>query len=227
MPENIGATARAMMNFGLKDLLLVAPRDGWPNKRAYELASHAAPVLDNAKLFATTQEAVAGFKRIYAATARNREMVKPVFTPDEGTKKIVDEALPTAILFGPERTGLTNEDVAIADSIITIPTSDLASLNIAQSVVVLAYQWFVNESNIGVSTQDNLNNKSPFVSKEELQGFFNHLESMLDNVDFWKVPEKKEKMWMNLQNIFTRNNLTEQEVRTLRGVIAELYRSKN
>jgi tRNA/rRNA methyltransferase len=129
------------------------------------------------------------------------------------------EDIPTAILFGPERTGLTNEDVTLADGIITIPTAELASINVAQSVVIIAYQWF--QAN---QQQDNsgLSAKSPFASKKELQGFFDHLERKLDEVDFWKVYEKKNKMWMNLQNIFTRTNLTEQEVRTLHGVIAEL-----
>lgn len=244
MPENIGAAARAMMNFGLNELRLVAPREPFPNKRAYDLAGNASAILDNAKLFDSTQEAVADRERVYASTARPREMVKPVYTPAEATTLMVQENIKAAILFGPERTGLSNEDTTIADGIITIPTAELASLNIAQSVVVIAYQYLqteilsrerggvlhddlageISQSEIGGGAPPSisLNNKSPFVSKEELQGFLNRLEHKLDDADFWNVPEKKQKMWMNLQNIFTRANLTEQEVRTLQGVIRDL-----
>ncbi len=222
LPENIGAAARAMKNFGLSELRLVAPREPFPNKRAYDLAGHAPEILDNAKLFQTTREAVADMKKVYAATARSREMVKAVYTPAESSGLIAKEKVPAGILFGPERTGLTNEDVTIADSVITIPTAnEFTSLNVAQSVVVIAYQLFQSTCNLEHAT-GNLIHKSEFASKEELQNFFNHLERRLDEVDFWKVAEKKPKMWLNLQNIFTRASLTEQEIRTLHGVLAAL-----
>ncbi len=224
MPENIGAAARAMMNFGLDTLRLVAPLAPWPHARAYDLAGHASPILDNATVFATTCEAVADCTYVYAATARSREMVKPVFTPAEAVTNIHADSAPTAILFGPERTGLTNDDVASANAIITIPTaSDHTSLNIAQSVVVVAYQWF--HAQLPDKYGDNLVHKSALATQAELQGFFDHLEQSLDTVDFWKVPEKKPKMWLNLRNIFARAQLTEQEVRTLHGVIAALQES--
>ena len=233
LPENIGAAARAMKNFGLGELRLVAPREEWPNKRAYDLAAHAGDVLDNAKVYATTREAVADRQRVYASTARSREMVKAVMTPAEGAAKIASEPLPTAILFGPERTGLTNDDVTIADVVITIPTaSELSSLNIAQSVVVLSYEWFVVSSPATITTATTgplaspLVHKSEFATKDDMQVLFDHLERSLDAVDFWKVADKKPKMWMNLRNIFTRADLTEQEVRTLHGVIAELSRKQ-
>lgn len=235
MPENIGAAARAMMNFGLHDLRLVAPREEWPNKRAYDLAGHGAPVLDTAKTFASTREVIGDFKRIYAATARSREMVKQVMTPKEAMQRIRQEAVPAAILFGPERTGLVSDDVAIADAIITIPTaSELTSLNVAQSVVVVAYEWYCHSGEgrnllpyegmeVPASAgTPSLIHKSPFATKEELQVLFDHLERELDATDFWKVPEKKTKMWLNLRNIFARASLTDQEVRTLHGVIASL-----
>ena len=223
LPENIGATARAMSNFGLGKLYLVKPREAFPNKRAYDLAGHAAFILDNAKLFATTQEAISGFERVYAATARNREMVKPVYTPLQAAGHIEQEKRTTAILFGPERTGLTNEDTNIADGIITIPTSsEFSSLNIAQSVVVIAYQWLQVAITSDAHSANKLNNKSELATKGELLNFFDHLERRLDAVNFWKVPEKKEKMWTNLQNIFARNSLTEQEIRSLHGVISSL-----
>lgn len=219
LPENIGATARAMKNFGLKELRVVAPREKFPSKRTYDLASHAADIIDNAKLFETTRESIEDIKMVYAATARSREMVKPVFAPPEATVKMVKENVKTAILFGPERTGLSNEDVTAADRIITIPTaSEMTSLNIAQSVVVIAYQWLLSSSKS--SHKSFTPAKSALATKKELQGFFDHLERRLDEVDFWKVYEKKNKMWMNVQNIFMRANLTEQEVRTLHGIIA-------
>ena len=227
MPENIGATARAMRNFGLSELYLVAPREPFPNKRASDLAAHAADILDNAKVFSTTREAVAQFSRIYAATARNREMVKPIYTPLQAAGVLLEENQKAAILFGPERTGLSNEDTHIADAIITIPTApEMASLNIAQSVVVVAYQWFQISLQTPETAADRLNNKSALATKEELQNLFDHLERRLDSSDFWKVPEKKEKMWTNLKNIFTRNSLTEQEVRSLHGMIAALQEGK-
>lgn len=222
MPENIGAAARAMLNFGLKRLILVAPREPFPNKRAYDLAGSAANILDEATVFEHTKEAVAGFARIYASTARNREMVKPVYTPAQAAGLIEKDSIPAAILFGPERTGLTNDDSAIADGIITIPTSsEFSSLNIAQSVVVIGYQWFQVAQQTSL-LPELLNNKSEFASKGEIQGFLDHLERRLDKADFWKVPQKKQKMWINLQNMFARNQLTEQEVRSLHGVIASL-----
>lgn len=230
MPENIGAAARAMMNFGLRELRLVAPREEWPNKRAYDLAAHAGTILDGALLYATTAEAVADFDRVYAATARPREMVKPVFTPADASRKMLESQRRCAILFGPERTGLTNEDVTGADAIITIPTApNLASLNVGQSVVTIASQWYHHyalsqESAAALPSTgpdaSPVGSKSPYATKAEIQGFFDHLERELDAVDFWKVAEKKPKMWMNLRNIFTRAELTEQEVRSLHGVVA-------
>lgn len=229
LPENIGAAARAMMNFGLSDLRLVAPREEWPNKRAYDLAGHAAPILDAARVFATTREATSDMHRVYAATARSREMVKPVLNPQEAMEAVHSEDVPTAILFGPERSGLTNDDVTCADSIITIPTeSALASLNIGQSVVVIAYQWLQSgghtQSGKGTTgpNASPVSPKNPFATKEELQVFYDHLERALDDVNFWKVADKKPKMWLNLRNIFARASLTNQEVRSLHGVIAEL-----
>lgn len=222
LSENIGAAARAMKNFGLSQLRLVAPRDAFPNKRAYDLAANAADILDSAKVYATTREATADLERVYASTARSREMVKAVYTPSEGVVRMEEEKLSVGILFGPERTGLTNDDVSICDAVITISTAELASLNIAQSVVVMAYEWFRLRGALPEGGVGRLVHKSEFASKKELQGFFDHLERRLDEVDFWKVYEKKQKMWINLQNIFSRANLTEQEVRTLHGVIAAL-----
>ncbi len=253
LPENIGAAARAMMNFGLGELRLVAPREAWPHERAYDLAGSASSILDNARVFPTLKDAVADRQYVYAATARGREMMKPVFIPHDAMKNIGEKAQENvAFLFGPERTGLSNDDLAIADAIITIPTApSLASLNVGQSVVVLAYEYFTSfrrkpESQASVlaldpavKPQDDevnrtttsadaslVGQRNPPATKQELQGFLDRLERELDAVDFWKVDDKKPKMWLNLRNIFTRNSLTEQEVRTLHGVMAELIRGR-
>jgi tRNA/rRNA methyltransferase len=171
--------------------------------------------------------------RTYAATARARELTKPVYSPAEAMVRIHAENVPTAILFGPERTGLTNDDVTGADAIITIPTaSELSSLNIGQSVVVLAYAWLI-AGDSGLRRDDEAKGttgpaasphapKAPPATKSELEHLFAHLERELDATDFWKVDDKKHKMWLNLRSIFARNNLTDQEVRTLHGVIASL-----
>lgn len=243
LPENIGAAARAMMNFGLGELRLVSPREAWPHERAYDLAGSASAILDNAKMYPTLKEAVADRLYVYAATARGREMIKPVFTPQDAMQHMNGQDK-VALLFGPERTGLSNDDLAIADAIITIPTAPtLASLNVGQSVVVLAYEWYqafgeldnarkrgsvpLQQRGTTGPESSSLGEKNPPATKQELQGFLDRLERELDAVDFWKVDDKKPKMWLNLRNIFTRNELTEQEVRTLHGVMAELIRGRH
>ena len=253
--ENIGAAARAMMNFGLRELRLVMPRDGWPNKRAYEMSSGASEILDRAKLFDSTADAVADLHRLYATTARNREKAKPVAVP-EFAVKAMDAALEAGervgILFGPERTGLVNEDVVRCDHILTIPIHPHhPSLNIAQSIVVVAYEWFCHYSRTprGLAELENLplpqtnergnitvgqwyqNNpdssvlplgKTEIATNQEVQGFFDHLESELDKGDFFKSADKKPKMWRNIRNMFMRSSLTSQDIRTLRGIIRSL-----
>ena len=220
MPENIGAAARAMMNFGLSALRLVSPREQFPDQRAYDLAGHASEILDNTKVFANVADAVADMQVLYATTARRRDLQKSEYTPLKAAQAIAEQGLKTAILFGPERTGLENEDLKLVDAIITIPTAGgLASLNIAQSVVVIAYQLF----DLSLKADATLDSSaSEPANKSELQGLFDHLERKLDEVNFWKVPTKKAKMWQNLQSIFARSKLSEQEVRSLHGVIATI-----
>jgi tRNA/rRNA methyltransferase len=225
--ENIGAAARAMANFGLTDLRLVAPRDGWPNDKAFQMASGAQHILERARLFHATREAVADLDLLMGTSARDRRMIKPVVAPRDAMSRLI--SMPgrrSGILFGAERTGLTNEDVALCDHLIAIPTSpDYASLNIAQALVVIAYEWFTaqppadsRKGTTGPFSNRVLQPARP-ATQEELQGFLDHLEQELNAADFWKNPAKKPVMWLNLRNIFTRNALTEQEVRTLRGVV--------
>lgn len=237
--ENIGAAARAMMNFGLRDLRLVAPRDGWPNDDAIRMAAHATSILDDAKLFDSTREALADIRIAYGTTARGRDMPKPVYETQEILRRCAAHAqnnIASAILFGPERTGLENEDLALCDAILTIPTDPgNGSLNIAQSVVIVAYEWFrqaggkeriPHATTSPYASPVNPESQSPPATKEELAGFFDHLERALDETDFFKTEQKKPRMWQNLRAVFSRAELTEQEVRTLHGVLTSLRTGK-
>lgn len=216
MGENIGAAARAMKNFGLRDMRLVAPRDGWPNAKAVEMAAHAADVIEQAKLFATTQDAVADLQCVYATTARERYMEKPMTSPRTLFADAAQAAMRCGILFGPERSGLSNEDVALADAILSIPVHpDYASLNLAQAVGLVAYEWFQQGAELHMATVA----RSELASKGELQSLFDHLEGELDARGFWKAEGKKPIMWRNIRNMLQRVPFSAQELRTFRGII--------
>jgi tRNA/rRNA methyltransferase len=224
--ENIGTAARAMLNFGLTDLRLVSPRDGWPNERAKAAASGADMVLEGAWLCARTEEAVADLDYVIATTARTRDMVKPVLTPETAAikmRQVIASGGRVGLLFGPERTGLTNEDVALSDAVVMVPVNPaFASINLAQAVLLIGYEWFKAGDATPPEQLDYINGRP--ASKEELIGFFEHLEGALDAAGFLKPPEKKPTMILNLRNMFQRAGLSEQEVRTLRGVVAGLTR---
>lgn len=226
--ENIGMAARAMLNCGLRDLRLVQPRDGWPNGSARAAAKGAVDVIDNAQLFETTEAAIADLARLYATTARPRDMTKRVVTPRQAAQEIrqADEAGNRAgILFGRESMGLDNDDVALADTVLTVPVSaDLTSLNLAQAVFITGHEWFL----AGHDTTDEMlavPKETRPANKQELIGLFEHLEQELDDCGFLRVAEKRPTMVRNIRNIFQRANLTEQEVRTLRGVVKGLARN--
>jgi tRNA/rRNA methyltransferase len=224
--ENIGTAARAMLNFGLTDLRLVRPRDGWPNERARAAASGADFVVEGAKIFGTTAEAVADLDYLVATTARARDMVKPIFTPATAVAKLreaIGEGGRTGLLFGPERTGLENDDLALADALMMVPVNPaFASLNLAQCVLLMSYEW--HKAGDATEAERIEYQQTRPANKEELVGFFNHLEEELDRFGFLKPPEKRPSMIRNLRNMFQRAGLTEQEVRTLRGVVAALTR---
>lgn len=227
MGENIGAAARAMHNFGLSDLRLVNPRNGWPNQSAIEVARNAKIILDNARIFSSVTEAASDIYHLYATTARPREMVKPVITPRKCANYIW-QGMPkkSAIMFGPERTGMANDDILLADSIITIPVSDEnTSLNLAQAVSVLCYEYFTYE-NMTPDKAFSSNEPAP-ASKQELALFLDNLETELDKKGFFPTTEMHKHMRRNLHNIFTRSNLTSQEVKTLRGVVRRLVGEKS
>ena len=219
--QNIGTTARAMANFGLSDLRLVNPRDGWPCERAEAASSGATWVIEGARLFDTVEEAVADLNFVYATTARQRDLVKPVDEPEAAAANLrrrYNEGQKVGVLFGRERWGLNNDEIALSDAILTIPTNPgFSSLNLAQSVVVLGYTWLMTQH-----VTPALGKKPPPATKAELLGFFEHLETELDERGFLRPPEKKPGMVRNLRALFQRIQMTDQDVRTLRGVIKSL-----
>ncbi|NWG46744.1 MAG: RNA methyltransferase [Alphaproteobacteria bacterium] len=222
--ENIGATARAMMNFGLGDLRLVDPRARWPNEKARAMAAGADAILEAAQLHARTEEAIADLTLVLATTARDRAMDKPVHTPEEAAALLrgaVLEGGRVGILFGGERAGLDNDDVALARAIVTIPTNPgFGSLNLGQAVLLLAYEWFKAGPPGPVRTSV----PSRAATGEELLGFFTHLEEALDVSGFLRPLEKRPSMVRNLRAIFHKAALTEQDVRTLRGVVSAFHK---
>ncbi len=222
--ENIGTAARAMANFGLDALRIVNPRDGWPSEKARAAASRADHVIDAVKVYETAQEAVADLSFVYATTARPRGMSKPVLGPAEAAAHAAllgRQATPTGILFGRERWGLTNDEVALADEIVTLPVDPtFASLNIAQAVLILSYEW--RKASIGDELPFSTTENAPPASKDDVLRLMAHLEGALDDVHYFRPPEKKPVMTRNLLNILQKARLSEQETRTLRGVVAAL-----
>lgn len=224
MGENIGSAARVMLNFGVKDLRIVNPRDGWPNPKAVDMAKGAKQIIHDAQIFTSLADACHDIKHLYATTARPRDMVKTVITPRKCAEKIVHNSkteAKSAIMFGPERTGLHNDDITLSDAIVAIPVSEeYASLNLAQAVSVLCYEYF---SIIDDSPAEKIDfGRSAAATKKELDNLFEHLEQELDSSGFFKVDHKKEKMSQNIRNMFLRSDLTDQDVRTLRGIIKSL-----
>lgn len=228
MGENIGTAARAMLNFGLTEMRLVAPRDGWPNDRARAVSSGADVVIDKVVVHERTEAAVADLDYVIATTARHRDMMKPVLTPATAAAKLREVMAgggKAGVLFGPERTGLTNDDVVLADATLMVPVNPaFASLNLAQAVLLVGYEWFKAGDATPAERMDYLGGRP--ATKEELLGFFGHLERELDRFGFLKPPEKRPSMIRNIRNLFQRAGMTEQEVRTFRGIVASLTRDK-
>jgi tRNA/rRNA methyltransferase len=225
--ENVGTAARAMANFGLGDLRLVNPREGWPSQRARAASSGADHVIDAARVYASVEAAIADLGFIYATTARERDLAKDVVGPHQAAARIVglDGEMQAGILFGRERSGLTNDQLALADEILTLPVDPaFSSLNIAQAVLIVAYEWRL--AVLGDDDDAGLPFAGPDAeiqaSKEALIRLFEHLESALDGVGFFRPPEKRPHMVRALRTLLQRARLSDQEVRTLRGVVAAL-----
>lgn len=237
--ENIGTAARAMGNFGLSQMHIVDPRDGWPNERAVKAASGANHIIEAAQLHETCEQAIAPFNRVYATTARPRGMTKQVMTPEQAAQDMherIGRGEQVAILFGRERWGLNNDEVALADVIITAPVDpQFASLNIAQAVLLVGYEWYKPVAKtLGMGTGElpaldgpglKVRGQEGLATKQELLGLFEHLEAELDKAGFFKSPDMKPVMVRNLRNMLQRTELSQQEVRTFRGIIASLTRA--
>jgi len=227
MGENIGAAARAMKNFGLSDLRLIAPQCGWPNERAQVLASGAGDIVEKARLFGTAAEALADIRLVFATTARDRDVLRDILTPEEGARRLrvaSREGLATAILFGGERAGLDNDEMSLADAAITIPTAEFPSLNLGQAVLLIGYEWL--KSADATPSQRQRKSIAQPASRADLVGLFEHLERELDAAQFLFPPEKKETMVRNMRAMILRSRLSDQEVRTIRGMIVALVKNK-
>jgi len=219
--ENIGKAARAMLNFGLAEMRLVSPRDGWPNPSAGPAAAGADRVLEQARVFSTTAEAVADCAHVYATTVRKRGVAKPVVTPEEAAASIRSQPGRSAILFGPERSGLDMQDVALARAIVTVPINpDFGSLNLAQAVILMAYEWSKGQQLDTPTTEDLL----PPAPQEELDGMIDQLEAMLWPKGFFRPPSRAGGTMRTLRSLLTKPGWNHLEVRTLRGVLTHLGR---
>lgn len=208
-----------MLNFGLTDLRLVAPRDGWPNPDAGPSASGADVVLANARVFGSVAEAVADATHVYATTVRPRELTKPVLTPRDAAAQVRGQAGRSAVLFGAERSGLLTEELAIADTIITAPVNpEFGSLNLAQAVLLVAYEWWQAEA----SAPPFIANYDGPAEHASLEGLIAHFDAALENAGYYRVADRAAATRLTLRNLLTRPALSEKEVRTLRGVVSAL-----
>ena len=217
MGENIGAVARAMKNFDIVELRIVTPRDGWPNERAISMAVGAADILNRAKIYPDLPRAIADLECVYATTSASRSLNKNYILSTNLNEQFLKN-LKVGIMFGRENCGLNNDEITLANKIITIDTNvNFSSLNIAQAVLIVCYELFRSRE------RSDLQNIQKLATQEELEYFFEHLFTELDKKNFFKTPEKKPKMTKNIKNIFTRiDKLSQNELQTLRGIIANL-----
>ena len=227
MDENIGAAARAMWNFGLERMRVVSPRDGWPNQKAVAMASGAGRLLDEALIFPTFEEAIADQNFVFATTARPRDLIKPIYSPKDAIRLAVSkmsEGQNVGFIFGPERSGLENSDIVKANAIISLPVNDhFPSLNLAQCVLVLAYEWMLNlnNSDIDSSTSD----QSNVVSNMQVEKLCNYFEENLEEVGFFYPEDKAESMKTNFRNMWSRMPLTNSDVQIFYGMLRQLIRA--
>jgi tRNA/rRNA methyltransferase len=227
--ENIGAAARAMKNFGLTDLRLVAPRDGWPNKKAEAMAAGAIDIIRAAQVYEDLGTAIGELELVLATTARDRGTPKETLTPAIAAARLSKAVLrgeKTGILFGNERAGLDNDELSLAEAVITIPTAFFASLNLGQAVLILAWEWF----RLADATPPSRIEHSPIHRKPtraEMQGLFAHLEEALTESGFLYPPDKRQAMIRATRAMLHRAKLTYQEVQTIRGMIAALAKGKH
>jgi TrmH family RNA methyltransferase len=224
LADNVGACARAMANGGLFHMRLVAPRDGWPQEKAWRMASGADRILDAVNVYDTVNDAVADLHHVFATCPRPRHIVKPVLTARGAAvelRQICTRDLRAGLLFGPERAGLDNDDMAAADALVRFPLNPaFMSLNLAQAVMVMAYEWWTAED--GTAPRTLMTNESRVATKAKLDRFLIHLVDQLDACGFLRNLPKRPGMVRNLRHLFQRGEITEQELRTLHGVVTEL-----
>jgi tRNA/rRNA methyltransferase len=217
--QNIGKSARAMLNFGLTELRLVAPRDGWPNPDAGPAASGADVVLEQARVFDTVEEAIADCSLVFASTVRRRDLVMPVLGPEEMGDRIAGSPERCAILFGPERSGLATEEVALASAIVTVPINpEFASLNLAQAVILLAYEW----SKRSTLAQPPAKDLEPVAPHGELEGLIRQLDEALVAKGYFHPPSRTQATRNTIRTIFTKTGWSSREVKAVRGIVRAL-----
>jgi tRNA/rRNA methyltransferase len=227
LAQNIGAVARAMANFGLADLRLVNPRDGWPQERAWATASGAEWPLNAARVYDSMEAAIADLHLVYATTARPRELQLPILTPRQAGAELVREfaeGRATGLLFGGERAGLETQDIALCQAVVTLPIDPrFRSLNLAQAVIILAYEWRMTQE---TGAPKIFRDAPPPAEAAAMLGLYEHFERELDEAGFFHPPEKKPSMQQNLRSALSRARFSDQEVRTFRGVVTALSRGR-
>lgn len=228
MGENIGGAARAMWNFGLDRMRIVKPRDGWPNPKAVAMASGAGRLLDEAVVTETTAEAIADRTYVFATTARHRGLTKPVMTPERAmthAREMIAAGQKVAVLFGPERAGLENDDVALADAVISVPVNpEFASLNLAQCVLLTGYEWQRGHDETSPEVMEMA--KTQFATKVEVEKLGDHFESRLQDAGFFFPEEKAAGMRLNLRNLWNRLPLTASDIQIFHGIMRQMVRWK-
>ena len=226
MGENIGASARAMWNFGLEQMRMVAPRDGWPSTRAVAMASGAGRLLDAAQHFDGVSEAVGDASFVFATTARGRGLTKPILAPEEAMRQAAEklaQGQKVAVLFGPERAGLENEDIAGANALISVPVNpDFPSLNLAQCVLLMAYEWRRAQGQVQLARMEMA--KTQWAEAIEVEKLAQHYEERLEDAGFFFPEAKAPGMKVNLRNMWARFSLTRADVQMLHGVLRQLVR---
>ncbi len=231
MGENIGGAARAMWNFGLDRMHIVAPRDGWPNGKAVAMASGAGRLLDEARLFETTPDAVAEADFVFATTARSRDLTKPVVTPERAMQMAAEriaQGQKVMVLFGPERAGLENDDIARANAIVSVPVNPgFASLNLAQCVLLTAYEWRRQNAQAGGEAEIPDAARSETAPQIEIEKLAQHYEARLDEAGFFFPATKAPAMKINLRNLWSRMPLTRADVQMMHGMLRQLIRARD
>ena len=226
MGENIGASARGMWNFGLERMRIVAPRDGWPNQKAVALASGAGRLLDEALIFPTFADAIADQHFIFATTARSRDLLKPIYTPEEAIKLAfskMSKGQNVGFAFGPERSGLENSDIVKANAIVSVPVNEkFPSLNLAQCALLIAYEWMVKS---GILSSDQaILEQSNMVDVIKVERLSQYFEDALEKADFFYPEDKAESMKINFRNMWSRMPLTNSDVQIFYGMLRQLLR---